>query len=191
MLRTLLAVLLVLPVAARAQDTAPLYNAMQTFCVATGGVPDAVVDAVSQAGGTGRTEQDVSGASTDSTAWNYRAGDEDMIVVAGTEHIPDAAGGPARDATICIVEAEDRDDASAAAIKQWVGVAPSHMSVRALTVTTFDYRQVHAVRTPVPADAAAHAAAIAAGEIWSLALRQSQTATSVQIVHIVPEAKKP
>jgi hypothetical protein len=38
---------------------------------------------------------------------------------------------------------------------------------------------------------AARGGAVAAGEIWSLALRQSQTSTSVQVVHIVPEKKQP
>jgi len=177
--------------AAAQAPEAPLYAAFQAFCIATGGVPDAVNDAVEQAGGKAHTGQDLPGESTDATAWDIRADGEDLTIVAGTERIPDTLGGPPRDATVCVIDALGRDDASVAAIKQWTGVAPSHVSVRQSTMTAFDFRQVGGARGPVPADPAQRAAAVAAGQIWSLALRQSQTNTSVQIVHIVPERGTP
>ena len=180
------------PAAAAAQD-APLFASFQTFCVATGGAPVAVEDAVEAAGGKSAAVSDdlEPGSAVSLGAWSYRAGDEDMTIVAGTQAIPDAMGGPPRATATCIVEAEARDDASAAAIKQWVGVAPAHVTARDMTVTRFDFRQAGAAHVPVPADRTGYAAAVAAGQVWSLVLRQSQTLTSVQLIHIAPEGRTP
>jgi hypothetical protein len=184
--------LLLAPAAATAQNAAPLFAGFQTFCVATGGDPVAVEDAVEAAGGKSHGVPDdyEPGSAVSIAAWEYRLGDEDMTIVAGTQSIPDAHGGPPRDATACIIEGEARDDAGAAAIKQWVAVPPSRVMARDATVTWFDFRVgAGGVRMPVPSDRTAYDTAVAAGQIWSLVLRQSQTVTSVQLVHIVPERR--
>ena len=185
--RFLVALLLLAPAAATAED-APLYASFQKFCVATGGTPVAVEDAMEAAGGKMRSAPDDSepGSAVSIAAWDYRAGGEDMTIVAGTERIP-AQGGVLRDATACVIEAQARDDAGAFAIRQWVGVPPSHVQSGDTLVTRFDFRVAGGVRTAAPVDRAAYGDAAAAGQIWSLILRQSQTLTSVHLIHIVPE----
>jgi hypothetical protein len=189
-LAVILPLLLLAPTAAAAEDS-PFYADFMAFCVATGAAPGAVEDAVEAAGGKARNVPDdmEPGSAISVGAWEYRTGGEDMTIVEGTQSIPDAHGGPPRDATACIIEAQARDDAGAFAIKQWTGVAPSHVETRDATVTRFDFRQAGGVHTPVPADRAIYDTAVANGEIWKLVLRQSQLLTAVQLVHIVPESK--
>ncbi len=182
--------LLLMPVAASAAD-APLYTSFLAVCVATGGAMGAVEDAVEAAGGKSISAPDdlEPGSAVSIAAWEYRTGGEDLTVVAGTQNIPDANGGKPRDATACIIQSQPRDDAGAFAIKQWVGVPPSHIETRETTVTRFDFRIAGAAHTPAPADRSAYDAAVSTGQIWSLVLRQTEQATSVQFIHIVPEVK--
>lgn len=187
----LAAVLLLLtPVAALAEDP-PLYATFLKVCVATDGDPGAVQDAVDALGGKSiNTPDDLEpGSAVSIASWDYRMSGVDMTVVAGTQSIPDPNGGPPRSATACIVQAQPRDDMGAFAIKQWVGVPPTHIETRETTVTRFDFRAGGGTHTAVPADRSAYSAAISAGQIWSLVLRQTQLSTSVQLIHIVPEAK--
>jgi hypothetical protein len=180
--------LLLFAAGASAQE-APLYASFQAFCVATGGAAGPVQDAVEGAGGKAAAVSDdlEPGSDVSMGAWTLRAGGEDMTVVAGTQSFADAAGGRPRDAATCIVQAEGRDDASAAALKQWAGVPPSHILSREMTTTRFDFRQTGTSHAPVPADRPGYDAAVAAGQIWSLVLRQGQSRTSVQLIHIAPQ----
>src|SRR5215469_5042148 len=125
----LVATVLMIASSAYAQNAdPPLFAAFKSFCVDTGARSLAVKAAVEAAGGTQRDPSGLTAVPTMTvTLWDVAVGDRKMIVFAGTMRNP-AAPPQVGDMIACNVNSPGSEDASIAAIRDWVGFPPSTSS---------------------------------------------------------------
>ena len=165
----------------------PLFAAFKAFCVDTGARPDAVKSAVEAAGG---KQHAPPGATAwpfpmTVTSWDITTGGHSMHVSAGTQQVPPMGGRPEENSNHCTISSFVNEDASIEAIRNWVGVPPTHVSRGNLINYSFLYQELGSVRSALPADKTASDMATAEGRTWLLVVLQSQDGAAVQLVHFL------
>ena len=161
----------------------PFYAAFKTFCADTGANPDLVKRAVKAA--PLAMPHNPPGASTTvpypmtTASWDINWNSRKYIVSIDTS---DAPYGPDRklETVSCSITSRADEEASAAAIRKWVGIQPDPNS--SAGVTYYNYRQDGSVRAAISGDAAVKSA-LAEGRAWLLTVRQQPNIASVQLMH--------
>jgi hypothetical protein len=163
-------------------DELPLLAAFKSFCVNTGGGPDAVKPAVEMAGG-----KQFKSASSDSpypmtvASWSVTIGGHKMMVSTGTSR-PPLSAGRVGNTTDCTIVSFANEDTSIAKIQEWVRVPPDSSSDAGSIF--YGYQEQREVRSPLPTDKRAMGSLMAAGHIWSLVIRRPTTDfASIQLIH--------
>lgn len=177
----LAASVIVIASSANAQNAeTPLFATFKSFCIDTAAQPLAVKAAVEAAGGT----QDPSGSVTGpfpmtAAVWVITVGGRKMTVLAGRGRVP-----PEPPQIVCSISSQDTEDASVAAIRDWVGVPPFSPSQPLPSwLTIYKFQENGSVRIPIT-DEAALRAADARGVTSSLVVIQPPSGgTHVQLFH--------
>jgi hypothetical protein len=169
---------------ARAADV-PLFAAFKSFCVNTGGGPDAVKPAVEMAGGKQFKPPTSSGATYSMTvaSWLVTIDGHKMLVSAGTSHQRHASGRVS-DSNSCTINSDANEDGSIAEIQRWVGVPPN--SISTADSTYYDYQEQGSARLPLPTDKEAVKSIMAAGHAWTLVvIRPDANSASIHLTHLL------
>jgi hypothetical protein len=168
----------------------PLFTAFKSFCVNTGGAPDAIRPAVEMAGG-----KPFKSASSDSPhpmttqSWSITIDGHKMMVSAGTSRRP-YSQGRIFEAYDCTINSFADEESSIAKIQEWAGVSPDSSS--SAESIYYDYQEQKDVRSPMPADKAARESIMAAGHAWTLVVRRpARDFASVQLMHSALANAKP
>jgi len=166
---------------------APLFSALQAFCVQTGAKPAAVKAAMEAAGGV----LDTPTTSTSFpipmsiTVWKVGYAGRAMRVTLGVQRAP---GHPPLASESCTVEDFARDKASVAAMANWLGVRPTVFRDE-VTTDCFLFEYVGGQPRVAPSDEVTFVRDRAEGRVWQLTLIQSGNGESAQLMHFPAVAK--
>lgn len=181
-------------------DDLPLFTAFKTFCVNTRAEPGAVNAAVEAAGG--KTHNPPGGSTEDGTltgvpfplwlaSWDVTVGGHDMLVNAGAAYPSRKFGSakhPVSDFVDCSIDSHMNEDASVAAIRDWVGLPPLSASTNSrtekwapdLTQYHYEFQMMGSKPTPITSQSE-HAAAETDAQRWGLVLMRSPKSAALQL----------
>jgi hypothetical protein len=168
---------------ARAQDVdQPLFAAFKAFCADTDASPDAVKSAVEAAGGKamGGVSRAAPGGYITSATWGITMGGRQLIISAGNSrnpYVPAVAGA----LISCQITSSADEDASASAIRKWVGIPPAPQSSPGLTF--YSYQEEGSERKAITNKADSDRLD-AEGRLWTLMVMER----SVTLAHFVRTA---
>lgn len=164
---------------ARAQET-PLFDAFKRFCVDTRASPDAVQAAVEAAGGKFRVRNAQYGMPHMTVRiLDYAEGGQKLVIAAGmSDTLVNAIAN-------CTVSVDTKDDASVAAIRNWVRVRPYRTSPGSLATYSYSFQERGSERLALPVDRTAESQAEAQGRVWLITVGHSRDMASVQLSHVL------
>jgi hypothetical protein len=160
---------------------APLFSALQAFCVQTGAKPAAVGAAVEAAGGVLETPATSTSfpIPMSITIWKASYAGRPIRVTSGVTR---ASGRPPLASESCTVEDFSRDKSSVAAIANWLGVKPPVFR-HETTTDFFLFEYAGGQPRVASSDEATFARDRAEGRVWQLTLTQSVSGESAQLMH--------
>jgi hypothetical protein len=166
---------------------APLFSAMQTFCLLTGAKPAAVKAAVEAAGGLIETPTTSTSfpIPMSVTIWKVTYAGQPLRVTSGVQRAP---GQPALNSESCTVDEFIRDKASVANIANWLAVKPTVFR-NEIAVDFFMFEFVGDQSRAAPSENDAFLKDREEGRIWQLTLSQSAKGESAQLMHFQPDAE--
>jgi hypothetical protein len=190
---------------ARAASGMPLFDAFKTFCVDTGAKPSAVKAAVEAAGGKVRRQTDSAAQASGAmgppfpltlTTWDIAVQGHTMMVDTGTSYPSrrlSASNSQTFDFDTCSIHSIANEDASVAAVRDWVGVPPAWVSTSShsnkrwpdLTQYHYVYQTVGTVHMGL-ADRDQGPSAQTEGRYWGLVLLRDARGASLQLIHDLP-----
>ncbi len=165
----------------------PLFAAFKQFCADTQAKPDAVKSAAlaasSKSVGSVATNKKAQASAT-GNSWSMVFQGHHLTVASGTLHAPAADKMPPTDSVTCAVTDSDGDNAGAAAIGAWAGVAAS-AEVTGI-FGTYVYQEKNGAHVPVKTP---EAAVKDPEGLWNLTLSQLGKLTAVNLAHVTAASR--
>ena len=163
----------------------PLFADFIQFCVDTGAMPEAVKATVEAAGGTLHSPPGAASSPVPMmvTTWEHFRSNQRLTISAGTQHVPATDNSLAFDFHHCIATSFVNEDASMAAIRNWVGVPPDRNFGGLMF---YSFLAVGSERLPVTDSSDRARSARSQDGEWNLLIIQHANGGSVQLSHVLP-----
>lgn len=175
----------------------PFFDAFETFCANTGGMPDAAEKAIKLAGGTPQTQtQEGAKLQADlggqASHWSVTIAGHAMTVGLFMEKEVSAMM-PNHPIFGCTISSPTNEDGSVAAIANWVGVPPKGVGATTpLFLQTYQFEVQSDRHIPWDMDAGASVdtmvtrlEALVAGRVWAVTLFGDKDRARVMVLHFL------